>query len=213
MARSRVSTTVDEGLLSAARALRVGLGDAALLDEALPALIARHRAAEIDAAYSAYDEHPLDEPDAWGLFASFGRAAAWSSRSFPRARERSGGASFPTWVGARSWCFPATRRLRGSGARPSRMYDNDPRACQRGAVGAGRRSDCAPVGREPRLDRERRGRRADSPPGPPRRRANGQGLRRSRGRGGLLVADRLRAALPPATCSLMQQGGRRSKPR
>jgi spermidine synthase len=78
MARSRVSTTVDEDLLSAARALRAGLADAALLDEALAALIARNRAAEIDAAYSAYDKHPLDEPDEWGDLASFGRAAASS---------------------------------------------------------------------------------------------------------------------------------------
>jgi hypothetical protein len=66
MARSRVSTTVDEDLLSAARNLRAGLTDAALLDEALAALIARNRSAEINAAYAAYDEHPLDEPDEWG---------------------------------------------------------------------------------------------------------------------------------------------------
>jgi antitoxin MazE5 len=78
MARSRVSTTVDEDLLSAARALRAGLADAALLDEALAALIASNRAAEIDAAYCAYDKHPLDEPDEWGALASFGRAAASS---------------------------------------------------------------------------------------------------------------------------------------
>lgn len=30
--------------------------------------------AEIDAAYAAYDEQPLDEPDAWGDLASW-RAA------------------------------------------------------------------------------------------------------------------------------------------
>jgi len=55
-----------------------GLNDAALLDAALTALVARHRSAEIDAAYSAYDEHPLDEPDEWGDLASF-RDAAGSS--------------------------------------------------------------------------------------------------------------------------------------
>jgi hypothetical protein len=78
MARSRVSTTVDEDLLTAARTLSAGLTDAALLDQALAALIARNRSAEIDAAYSAYDDHPLDEPDEWGDLASFGRAAAAS---------------------------------------------------------------------------------------------------------------------------------------
>lgn len=77
MSRTRVSTTVDEALL--ARARRLGAGsDAALLDQALEALLARHRAAEIDAAYAAYDEHPLDEPDEWGDLASFHRAAARS---------------------------------------------------------------------------------------------------------------------------------------
>lgn len=40
--------------------------------------IARHRASEIDAAYDAYDEHPLDEPDEWGDLASFRAAAAES---------------------------------------------------------------------------------------------------------------------------------------
>jgi antitoxin MazE5 len=76
MARRRVSTTVDERLLSRARGLRAGLTDAALLDEALASLLARHREVEIDAAYSAYDEHPLDEPDEWGDLASFRSAAS-----------------------------------------------------------------------------------------------------------------------------------------
>jgi hypothetical protein len=78
MARTRVSTTVDEDLIVEARRLRSGSTDAALLDEALEALLARHRGAEIDAAYSAYDEHPLDEPDEWGDLASF-RASASTS--------------------------------------------------------------------------------------------------------------------------------------
>ncbi|HEV7808175.1 MAG TPA: hypothetical protein VGO80_20350 [Solirubrobacteraceae bacterium] len=73
-----MSTTVDEDLLSAARALRAGLADAALLDEALAALVARHRAAENRRRVLRYDEHPLDEPDEWGDLASFGRAAASS---------------------------------------------------------------------------------------------------------------------------------------
>jgi hypothetical protein len=78
MARARVIMTVDGELLSATRVLRAGLSDAALLDKALAALISRNRSAEIDSAYAAYGEHPLDEPDEWGDLASFGRAAAAS---------------------------------------------------------------------------------------------------------------------------------------
>ncbi len=32
----------------------------------------------IDAAYSAYDEHPIDEPDEWGDLSSFRNTAAAS---------------------------------------------------------------------------------------------------------------------------------------
>ncbi len=78
MARTRVSTTVDEEFLASARKAYSALTDATLLDEALAALVARHRAAEIDASYAAYDEYPLDEPDAWGDLASFREAAAAS---------------------------------------------------------------------------------------------------------------------------------------
>jgi hypothetical protein len=78
MARVRVSTTVDEGLLSEARNLRSDVTDAALLDEALRALLVSYRAAEIDAAYRAYDEHPIDAPDEWGDLESFRSAAASS---------------------------------------------------------------------------------------------------------------------------------------
>jgi len=46
------------------------------LDEALAALLARHRGAEIDRSYAVYDEHPLDEPDDWGDLASFRERAA-----------------------------------------------------------------------------------------------------------------------------------------
>lgn len=78
MTRTRVSTTVDEELLASARQAHSALTDAALLDEALAALVAQHRSAEIDASYAAYDEHPLEEPDAWGDLASFREAAAAS---------------------------------------------------------------------------------------------------------------------------------------
>jgi hypothetical protein len=48
----------------------------ALIDEALQALLARHRSAEVDGRYKAYDEHPLEEPEEWGDLASFREAAA-----------------------------------------------------------------------------------------------------------------------------------------
>jgi hypothetical protein len=73
-----VSTTVDEDLLARARAVRRDLKDAALLDLALEALLARQRAAELDAGYAAYDEVPLDTADEWGDLASFRDAAGAS---------------------------------------------------------------------------------------------------------------------------------------
>jgi hypothetical protein len=76
MSRTRISTTVDHELLATARAARVGVPDAQLVDEALAALLARDRRAEIDSSYAAYDRHPADEPDEWGDLAGFRRAAA-----------------------------------------------------------------------------------------------------------------------------------------
>lgn len=78
MSRIRLSTTVNDELLDSARSLRSGITDAALIDEALQALLIRHRSAEVDASYGAYDQHPIDEPDEWGDLASFRRAAAAS---------------------------------------------------------------------------------------------------------------------------------------
>ncbi|MDP9376527.1 MAG: DUF2191 domain-containing protein [Actinomycetota bacterium] len=78
MARTRLSTTVNADLLAGARRVRSGITDAALIDAALAALLAQHRAAELDASYSAYEDHPLDEPDEWGDLASFREAAAAS---------------------------------------------------------------------------------------------------------------------------------------
>ncbi len=76
MARARISTTVDAARLDNARRSRAPSTDAELIDEALTALLAHDRAAEIDAAYAtAYSEHPLDEPDEWGDLASFREAA------------------------------------------------------------------------------------------------------------------------------------------
>lgn len=71
MARVRVSTTVDENLLANVRSAHPELPDSVLLDQALAALLARRRAAEIDASYEAYDSLPLDAADAWGDLASF----------------------------------------------------------------------------------------------------------------------------------------------
>lgn len=78
MTRTRVSTTVDELLLKSARRLYKGKPDSVLLDDALGALLGRHRAAEVDASYAAYDECPLEERDEWGDLASFREAAARS---------------------------------------------------------------------------------------------------------------------------------------
>ena len=69
---------MDAELLDGARKVRSGSTDAAMVDEALRALLARHRSVEVDASYAAYDEHPADEPDAWGDLASWRRAAAAS---------------------------------------------------------------------------------------------------------------------------------------
>jgi hypothetical protein len=77
MTRTRLSTTVDGELLDRARRSRAGATDAELIDEALAALLARYRAAEIDAVYAeAYEAHPIDEPDEWGDLRSFREAAA-----------------------------------------------------------------------------------------------------------------------------------------
>lgn len=73
-----MSTTVDEDLLASARQALATSTDAALFDQALDALLDRHRAAEIDASYAAYDEHPPHEPDTWGDLASFREAAGAS---------------------------------------------------------------------------------------------------------------------------------------
>lgn len=78
MARIRLSTTVDASLLEAARGVHPGPTDAALVDDALRALLARNRAHEIDASYAAYDEKPTDQPDEWGDLDSWRRAASAS---------------------------------------------------------------------------------------------------------------------------------------
>jgi post-segregation antitoxin (ccd killing protein) len=77
MARVRLSTTVDSELLGGARELRAGVNDAGLIDEALAALLAQHRATTIDHAYAtAYGAQPIGESDDWGDLESFRDAAA-----------------------------------------------------------------------------------------------------------------------------------------
>ncbi len=77
MARTRISTTVDQDLLENARSVGVGANDAELIDAALTALLAHHRRVETDGQYTlAYTEHPPDEPDEWGDLASFREAAS-----------------------------------------------------------------------------------------------------------------------------------------
>ena len=78
MPRVRLSTTVDKQLLEDARKVRKGEPDSIVIDDALTALLARHRSARVDAAYTAYDEHPLSEEDEWGDLATFREAAGAS---------------------------------------------------------------------------------------------------------------------------------------
>ncbi len=73
MSRVRISTTVDEATLTAARTLGFG-NDAAVIDAALAALVAAHRRAEIDASYAVYERIPLNAPDEWGDLESFMQA-------------------------------------------------------------------------------------------------------------------------------------------
>ncbi len=70
LSRIRISTTVDEATLTAARALGLG-NDAVLINAALAALVAAHRRAEIDRSYEAYDRIPLNTADEWGDLESF----------------------------------------------------------------------------------------------------------------------------------------------
>ena len=68
-------TRGDQGCV---RKTATGLPDSALMDEALAALLGRHRTAEIDAAYSAYDTLPIESKDEWGDLDAFRKAAGAS---------------------------------------------------------------------------------------------------------------------------------------
>jgi len=73
MSRIRVSTTVDESLLENARRLRSKLTDSALLDEALEALLARHRAGRDRCQLLGLRRAPTRQPDDWGDLHLFAR--------------------------------------------------------------------------------------------------------------------------------------------
>ena len=58
-----ISTTVSDDLLGQARTALPDLNDASLMDQALAALCAEHRAAEIDRSYQVFRDVPLDTED------------------------------------------------------------------------------------------------------------------------------------------------------
>ena len=65
-------SVVDAELLGNARRTHGGSTDAELIDEALTALLARDRSAEVDHTYAtAYTARPINESDEWGDLASF----------------------------------------------------------------------------------------------------------------------------------------------
>lgn len=76
MTRIRISTTVSDDLLGRARAALPDLNDASLMDRALAALCAEHRASEVDRSYQVFSDLPLDTPDEWGSLAEFLEAAS-----------------------------------------------------------------------------------------------------------------------------------------
>lgn len=72
MARVRLSTTVDRDLLAHAREVSAGSTDASLVEAALEALLREHHNSRIDEQYAqAYQQVPVQSPDAWGDLAAF----------------------------------------------------------------------------------------------------------------------------------------------
>ncbi len=68
MSRIRISTTVDEYLLEQARSTSSWQSAAEM-----QSLVAAHQETQIDDAYQAYEECPVDAPDAWGRLSDFHR--------------------------------------------------------------------------------------------------------------------------------------------
>ncbi len=73
MSRIRISTTVDECLLEQARSTSSWQSAAEMVDAAMQSLVAAHQETQIDDAYQAYEECPVDAPDAWGRLSDFHR--------------------------------------------------------------------------------------------------------------------------------------------
>lgn len=74
MSKVRIDVMIDAELLERARVILSGVSDSSLIATALRSLLAAHRHAEVDAGYQAYDDRPLDTPDAWGNLATWGQA-------------------------------------------------------------------------------------------------------------------------------------------
>ena len=67
MSRVKLSTTVDEELLSEARRLHEGMADSALVEAGRAALVRELRDEPLARLYAeAYKRYPADEPDDWG---------------------------------------------------------------------------------------------------------------------------------------------------
>lgn len=156
MARIKVSTTVDEGLLGSARQLRSGLTDASLIDAALRALSAGHRTAEIDVSYAEYGEHSSDEPDEWGDWLRSARPLLPREAHGPAPRPRG------TVVVRAPRHRPPSRhrtamRRRHPKASPRAgrsMHHDRLRAAERGRARTPRRPGAAAICSQPRLSRE-----------------------------------------------------------
>jgi hypothetical protein len=144
----RLSTSVDEGLLQAARRVRSGNTDAAMIDEALRAMVARHRLAEVESSYTAYDKHPLDEPAEWGDLASFREAAARCPRSEVWWCETAEIGRRPVVVLSRDADSPARVRTRRT------VHHLDPRPRQRSRARARRGHGPPPLRGQYGLGRE-----------------------------------------------------------
>lgn len=72
MSKIRISTTVEPELMQRARACCGGAKDATVIEQALIALIADHRAAEIDHQLDlGYAQIEYERPDAWGDLPGF----------------------------------------------------------------------------------------------------------------------------------------------
>lgn len=76
MARVRVSTTVDEDLLTRARALDPGGTDSSLVEAALTELLRQRRREEIDAHYARAYANGNNTVDEWGDMNAWLDAAA-----------------------------------------------------------------------------------------------------------------------------------------